>query len=141
MSISNVSLEVSDLTISSNCCNNITILDLNRFEWLRSLRIGDDCFGSAQLVKIEGLSRLEIILIGRNSFTQKKNGNGNDKSKSFHISNCKSLESIEIGEYSFSDFGGQFELYYLPRLQSIQIGINGISSCNFYGSSFVIVGI
>ena len=51
------------------------------------------------------------------------------------------MESIEIGEYSFSDYGGQFELYSLPQLQSIQIGINGVSSCNFYGCSFVIEGI
>ena len=42
--------------------------------------------------------------------------------KIFHILNCESLESIDIGEYSFSDFGGDFELKNLPQLQSIQIG-------------------
>ena len=47
---------------------------------------------------------------------------GSDLSKSFHILNCESLESIQIGEYSFSDFGGEFELRNLPQLQSIQIG-------------------
>ena len=61
--------------------------------------------------------------------------------KSFHILNCESLESIQIGQYSFSDFGGDFELKNLPQLQSIQIGVIGSSSSNFYYSSFVIRGI
>ena len=81
------------------------------------------------------------IKIGNNSFTQKKYSYGNDKSQSFHILNCESLESIQIGEYSFSDFAGEFELKNLPQLQSIQIGTIGSDSNNFYGSSFVIRGI
>ena len=91
--------------------------------------------------KIDGLKRLKTIKIGINSFTQQKNSNGNDQSKSFHILNCESLESIEIGEYSFSDFGGEFELKNLPQLQSIQIGTVGSKSYNFYRSSFMIRGI
>ena len=75
-----------------------------------------------------------------NSFTQKKNNYGNDESKSFHILNCESLESIEIDNFSFSDFGGVFELRNLPQLQSIRFGTIGRGSCNFYGSSFVIRG-
>ena len=47
------------------------------------------------------------------------------QSKSFHILNCESLESIQIGPKSFSDFGGDFELKNLPQLQSIQIGTIG----------------
>ena len=70
-----------------------------------------------------------------------KNRSGNDKSKSFHILNCESLESIQIGQYSFSDFGGDFELKNLPQLQSIQIGTIGSKSYNFYSTSFVIRGI
>ena len=104
---SDVSLQVTDLTISSNCCNDLNALDLNRFEWLRSIEIGDDCFGSVKTFKIDGLNRLKTIKIGNNSFTQKKNGFGS-ASKSFHILNCESLESIQIGEYSFIYFGGEF---------------------------------
>ena len=55
--------------------------------------------------------------------------------------NCGSLESIEIGEWSFIDFGGDFELKNLPQLQSIQIGTIGSESYNFCCSSFVIRGI
>ena len=136
-----VSLQVSDLTISSNCCNDLNSLDLNRFQCLQSIEIGDECFGSVKTFKIDGLNRLKTIKIGKNSFTQKKNRNGNDKSKSFHILNCESLESIQIGEHSFSDFAGEFELKNLPQLQSIQIGTIGSESNNFFNSSFVIRGI
>ena len=91
--------------------------------------------------KISNYPNLKTIKIGMYSFTQRKNGYGYDKSKSFHILNCGSLESIQIGEFSFSDFAGDFELKNLPKLQSIQIGIIGRYSYNFYFSSFVIRGI
>ena len=110
-------------------------------------RSGDDCFGSVQTFKIEGLKRLKSIKIGNNSFTQVKKANwkkdcnkANNQSKSFHILDCESLESIQIGEYSFCDFGGEFELSNLKSLKSIQIGTIGSDSSNFYWSSFVIRG-
>ena len=170
---SDVSLQVSDLTISSKCCNDLKALDLNRFQCLRSIEIGDYCFGSVQTFQIDGLNQLKTIKIGMNSFTQLKQEEWDKmmlpealaickQSKSFHILNCESLESIEIDQYSFSDFAGEFELKNLPQLQSIQIGtvrtirtmgIMGIieaiaaiaatanNSYNFYSSSFVIRGI
>ena len=101
---------------------------------------------------MDGLNQLKSLKIGKNSFTQVKEDDWNDdwdeadkkannQSKSFHILNCKSLESIEIGKFSFSDFGGQFELKNLPALQSIKIGTIESKSFNFYHSSFVIGGI
>ena len=91
--------------------------------------------------KINELNRLETIKIAHYSFTQEENWYGNDFSKSFHILNCESLESIEIGEYSFRYFAGEFELKNLPQLQSIQIGTIGAESYNFFWSLFVIRGI
>ena len=139
--LENVRFEMTDLKISSNSCNDVKELDLERFEWLQSIEIGDDCFESMQTFKIDGLRRLKSLKIGNNSFTQKKNTWGDDKSKSFHILNCESLKSIQIGEYSFNDYGGKFELKNLPQLQSIQIGLMGSDSYNFFWSSFVIRGI
>ena len=88
---------------------------------------------------IDGLNKLKSLVIGDRSF--RKNGNTNDESRSFIISNCDELKSIEIGEYSFSDYGGGFELLNLPKLSSIKIGEIGYDSWNFYYSSFVIKGI
>ena len=89
--------------------------------------------------------------IGSNSFTQIKaidwisNAEKYDKivrneSKSFHILNCESLESIEIGVNSFSDFGGEFELSNLKSLKSIKIGSFENNSRNYIWSSFIIRG-
>ena len=139
--LNEMDLKVTELVICSNSCNDMNELNLNKFKWLESIEIGDDCFGSVQTFKMDGLNRLKSLKIGKNSFTQAKNSWKDDKSKSFHILNCESLESIQIGECSFSDFGGEFELKNLPQLQSIQIGVNEIHSSNFLGSSFVIRGI
>ena len=111
--------------------------------YVESIEIGNECFGSVKTFKIDGLNQLKTIKIGNKSFTQKKNDCPfGEKSKSFHILNCESLESIQIGRYSFSDFGGEFELKNLPQLQSIQIGtIESYYSYNFCFSSFVIRGI
>ena len=134
---------VTSIIIPNWTCNDkdYTIYDFSRFNIVESIEIGDDSFGLVKTFKIDGLNRLKTIKIGKNSFTQKKNGFGDDLSKSFHILNCESLESIQIGRYSFSDFAGEFELKNLPQLQSIQIGTIGSWSCNFRHSSFAIRGI
>ena len=94
------------------------------------------------IFKINRLNRLKAIKIGNNSFTQVNQDEWKDswseaikrcnKLKSFHILNCESLESIQIGEFSFSDFGGEFELDNLPQLQSIQFGSIEMYSMSFF---------
>ena len=102
---------------------------------LESIEIGYDCFESVKTFQIDGLNRLKTIKIGNNSFIQEKNLWRDNKSKSFHILNFELLESIEIGEYSFSDFAGDFKLKNLPHLQLIQIGtVESYSSYNFNNS-------
>ena len=145
---------VSIINIPDRACNDIdyTIFDFSRFTQVESIEIGNDCFGFVETFKIDGLNRLKSLKIGNNSFTQTKrimwvenleNAKvlSNNMSKSFHILNCESLESIQIDIFSFSDYGGEFELKNLPSLQSIEIGSIGSDSCNFYYSSFVIRGI
>ena len=138
-----IDTSITSIIIPNWTCYDIdyTLFDFSRFSIIESIEIGNDCFGSVKTFEIEGLNRLKTIKIGSSSFTQTKNGYGNDESKSFHILNCESLESIQIGERSFSDFAGEFELKNLPQLQSIQIGTIGSDSNNFYWSSFVIRGI
>ena len=146
---------LSNLNIPSWSFNNelnMIDLNLNRFMNLESIEIGNDCFESVQTFRIEGLNRLKTIKIGNNSFTQFKSNdfendfagsisNCRNESKSFHILNCESLKVIEIGRYSFADFGGEFELRNLDNLESIKIGEIGEGSSNFCYSSFIIRGI
>ena len=127
------------LVVRKKCCNVRHSLTFH-ISLLTSIEIGDDCFQKVKVFKIDGLFLLKRIKIGSNSFTKKQNTYGDNKSKSFHILNCESLESIQIGEYSFSDFGGEIELRNLKSLKSIQIGTIGKYSYNFYSSTFVIRG-
>ena len=136
-----MSVNVEILIISPNTCNDLNSLNLNKFRYVKSIEIGNDCLENVNEFNIDGLNELKSLRIGINSFTKKKNGSGNDSSRSFHISNCIELESIEIGIYSFSDYGGLFELSNLPSLSTIRIGENGDYSFNFYYSSFEIKGI
>lgn len=104
-----------------------------------------------KLFKIDDLKKLQKIKIGKDSFTQVKlaeweqNSSDIAKSvksnmKSFHILNCEYLEMIEIGQCSFSDFSGVFELRNLPKLLSLVIGDANNTSRNFHASSFVVRG-
>ena len=89
LEIGKLSLQVADLTVLSNGCNDMNALELSRFKSLRSIEIGNNCFELVQTFKIDGLNRLKTIKIGKNSFTQEKYYYGNDQSKSFHILNCE----------------------------------------------------
>ena len=133
----------TSLNIPNNQCNSVSLtsFDLSAYKLLEEIEIGNENFFYSSAFILDGLYKLENLIIGSNSFTQKKNSWGNDSSKSFHILNCESLESIQIGDYSFSDFGGDFELRNLPQLQSIQIGTVRGNSHSIYGNSFVIRGI
>ena len=137
---------VENLIISSNSCNELKSLNLNEYRYLKSIEIGDDCFENVDLFNIDGLNELKSLKIGSRSFTHLKSGNwddgiANNLNRSFSILNCIELESIEIGSYSFSDYGGGFELKNLPKLSTIKIGEIGSDSSNFFYSSFEIKGI
>ena len=146
---------LSNLKIPNGSFNNemsMIGLNLNRFLNLESIEIGNDCFGSVQTFKIEGLNRLKTIKIGINSFTQVNSigfvkdllgsiSKCRNESKSFHILNCESLKVIEMDDFSFADFGGEFELRNLVNLESIRIGVIEYTSVSFYWSSFIIRGI
>ena len=120
-------------------------MDLNEFQCLKSIEIGDECFENVDLFNIDGLNELKSLKIGKNSFTLVKKGNwdsseAKNHNRSFGILNCDELESIEIGIYSFCDYAGGFELKNLPKLSTIKIGEIGPVSQNFYWSSFEMKG-
>ena len=109
-----MNIGMKHLKLTDNCV--LVDWDVSYLLNLESVEIGNVCFALVKTFKIDGLNRLKTIKIGNNSFTQKKNSCENNESKSFHILNCESLESIQIGTI-------------------------GSKSNNFYYSSFVIRGI
>ena len=118
---------VTALTVTASSCNdnNIYVVDLSSFKFLRSVVIGNSCFQYVQLFSIVGLNWLESVRIGEYSF-------GSDGSlwegSEFKIVNCPQLKSLSIGYRSFGRYNG-FELCQLPQLKSVVIGY----SVNSYG--------
>ena len=127
------------LSIGNKAFNEAETFELRNLIDLESIEIGDNKFNKVKSLIIDGLRELRELKIGSNSFTGSLNSYGNDESKSFHILNCESLESIEIGEYSFSDYAGEFELKNLSKLQSLIIGSNTSNSYNFYNTNSLII--
>ena len=139
-----MNMNVTNLIICSNSCNELSSLNLNRYRYLKSIEIGNDCFENVDMFKIDGLNHLKSLKIGINSFTHLKSSNwddykANNRNRSFHILNCVELESIEIGRFSFSDYGGGFELKNLPKLSTIKIGEIGSDSDTFCRSLSTII--
>ena len=144
---------ITSLILPNWSCNDVNyiLFDISRFTLLESLEIGNDSFGSIESFLINDLPKFRNLKIGSNSFTKIKvdallynsasaRDNARNESKSFHILNCESLESIEIGAFSFLDFGGGFELSNLKSLKSIKIGSFETTSVSFVWSSFIIRG-
>ena len=109
------------LSIPKEACNSesLTIFDLSAFKLLQSIEIGNENMYHTNSLLIDNIIQLKTIRIGSNSFTK---------------------QSIEIDQYSFSDYSGKFELTNIPSLKSLRIGIIGKTSSNFYFSSFSVHG-
>ena len=93
-----------------------------------------------KVFRIDGLNLLKSIKIGKYSFSKVVLDKKRDPSRSFHILNCEHLQSIEIGEFSFADYSGTFDLKNLRSLSVITIGQPGTWSSNFYYASFIVKG-
>ena len=128
------------MLIGDNSFAEAKSYNLKQLNSLSSYEIGNGCFSTIGTFNIDGSKLLESIKIGSNSFTKHKNSYGKDDSRSFRVSNCDKLESIEIGQYSFSDYSGKFELSNTPSLKSLKIGVVGKESVNFYYGSLTLQG-
>ena len=133
--------KLKSIELGDGSFGNSHTFSIDGLDDLELIDIGNNCFSGVKTFKINEMHKLKQLRVGENSFTHKRSYWGNNTSKSFHILNCESLESLEIGEYSFSDYGGGFELKNCPQLQSLQIGHIKKDSFNFCFCSFEIQGI
>ena len=132
MSILRGSDELTDLVIGGYACPfaNVTVFDLSVYPRLKSVTIGDYGFEYVNVFNITGLSELESVEIGMNSFTKKKNGYGSDPNRHFYLKNCPKLKSLKIGRYSFSDYT-VIEIENVDALEVIVMGDVNEDSLNF----------
>ena len=111
------------------------------FHSLQRIVIGDSCFGMVRVFELDGLSELENVVIRNKSFTYAKTDDaiqylGTRADGSYRIVNCPKLQSIKIGNNSFSDYCS-FALQALPFLQSIDVG----NYCFYNTLSFSLTGV
>ena len=131
----------TSLTVSDGFFNNgVPSVSIANNQELKRIEIGDECFGKVRVFELDGLGKLESVVIGKESFTYANTyydiWNSIRTDGSYRIVNCPKLKSIQIGQYSFNDYHS-FELNNLPSLQSIDIGVR----CFVYAPSFSLTGL
>ena len=112
-----VQYDLSKLTNSSNTMiipngyfngNSIATFNISNNGVLKHIEIGNDCFGKVRVFELNGLSELESVVIGNDSFTNTKDAdpqwNEIPAQGSFRIQNCPKLKSLEVGVCSFADY-------------------------------------
>ena len=116
---------VTEIIVNSGALNDpsMTVLDLTRFSHLESLIIGEYCFSYVEEVKLIGLSELESVEIGKNSFTKYKDTYHitADPNRHFYLKNCPKLKSLKMGHHSFSDYT-VCEIENVDALEVIEMG-------------------
>ena len=125
---------VESIEVSDGCCNEegLTELDLSGFVNLRELKVGDECFENVKKVKLSGLSELESVVTGENSFTKYKSTwkVTSDPNRHFYLKDCPKLKSLKIGSLSFCDYT-VCEIEDVDALEVIKIGSLKKESNNF----------
>ena len=155
-----LSSTVTEIIVENRCCRDpsFAVLDLTRFTNVRrivirdealmyveevkleglnkleSIVIGDRCFMYVSVFNITGLNELESVMIGMNSFTQHKNGYGQDPNRHFYLKNCPKMKSLKMGRYSFSDYS-VIEIENVDALEVIEMGELNEWSYSFYSAS------
>ena len=126
-----LSTDVTEIIVDDGVSDSgITGFDLSGFSKLKRLEIGNDCFTYVEEVKLIGLSELESVEIGEKSFTEKRNGDGNDPNRHFYLKNCPKLKSLKMGHHSFMDYT-VCEIENVDALEVIEMGDLDEASCNF----------
>ena len=127
--------------IGDGSFNSITGFSISSLPSLETLEFGNDCFNAfSSQVTFNDFPELLSLKIGNNSFY---NEDSNKLiNRAFYINNNSKLLSIEIGEYSFGNYNGDFKVMSNPKLQSLTIGSIENESNNFmYVRNIFIEGI
>lgn len=111
----NLPVEVTSITVESCEDYKSEVLDFSRFKELIVLKIKPKCFNYPSVVKIDGLPKLKSIEIGENCFSS------NSANSQLLVTDCPALDSLNIGNHSFSDFK-TFSISNNPLLRSLTMG-------------------
>ncbi|KAM7454305.1 hypothetical protein BLSTO_04939, partial [Blastocystis sp. subtype 1] len=110
-----------------SCCNesDFTSLDLSPFHGLGSISISPQSCRYVTSFAINGMKKLESVVIGEGSFTMCTTTSTND---AFVITNCPKLKTITIASNAFMDWG-EFQLKNVKSLRELSMGDNCFCRC------------
>ena len=122
---------IEELVVCSGCVKvKWTCLDLSCFVCLRELNVGNQCFMYVRVLTLNGLKKLERVVIGENCFTKDRSRNGG-LDGSFYLKDCEQLKELKIGFHSFPEYS-VCEIENVPSLEVIEMGDMTRESDNFY---------
>ena len=127
---------VESIIVDNNACNDrsFTVLNLTRFVNLRVFEVGDYSFSYVNEVHMIGLSELERVVIGENSFSQYKDVFYEYPSGDFYVKDCDKLRELRIGVSSFSNYASCV-IEDNAHLEVVEMGKLYDWSNNFYYGS------
>ena len=85
-------------------------------------------------VKLIDLSKLERVVIGKNSFTKCKDNTEYNPNRCFCLKNCERVRELKIGCDSFADYS-VCEIENVSSLEVIEMGELDERSRNFWHAS------
>ena len=123
----------TSISVPYQSCNhqNLTLFDLSAFKLTEWIYVGQRNGKYVSTFIIDGLFLLRSLTIDDRSFTESNNNPVYNPSKSFHVTNCKELKTLDIDSLSLIDFSGEFELSKLPKLESVVIDGSTVSDLCF----------
>ena len=129
---------IEELIVSDGSCNGeeMRLLDLSLMSSLKSVRVGSECFSYVEEVKMIGLSELESVEIGEDSFYY----SDSTLCSCFCVKDCPKLKSLKMGKHSFIRYS-TCVIENVNALEVIEIGDWSIDSNNFRPASLVLKSI
>lgn len=132
---------ITSLRVASGSGEGLSRFEVVGFNLLKEIIIEDNCFVNTSYFKLDELSRLEKLVVGKKSFTSGEYVNKLFYTdRHFYVMNCPLLKLIDIGDCSFAEYGGEWKLSGLEKLEKLRIMSDHEESYNFNGSSFVVIG-
>ena len=132
---------MTTIIVGNGAFREASSFSISSLSSLESFEIGDYCFRSITSFVLYRIPNLVTLKIGQTSFTPISSSGMGDTSTIFTIKECYKLESIEIGEMSFTDYAGSFQIATLPSMKRLIIGSTSTTSNNFKYGSLTLQGI
>ena len=128
---------IEQLIVSNMCCNGKEwkTLDFALLPNLAVLQVGKNCFQHVEEVKLIGLTCLETVVIGKESFS----GDKEEIEGAFHLKECERLRELKIGCGSFYHYS-VCEIEHVDSLEVIEMGELDEWSYSFCSASLELKG-